>query len=483
MKTKQNITIIAKQHLQTYFIKISLLLILLMPTGLIGQNLTQEPKAELIEEVLDSLWVNPTSFFNKEDSNWNLLCETLQLIDSTKMTLITHSIYTDSLRERKNKIENESNAFDGLAGFLNKRSNKRKFRKYSRKKNSEFMDKNLNPDNKTVMIEGDSWFEYPLFLKDVTDQLEKKPNMAIYSMAAGGDWIANMISGLEYKTEYKKIKPDVFILSGGGNDMLQDNGLKRFVRNKPIDVNDPFLEDYKTYLVLRMSNRPVPLCKANFCPPEYHAYENSLNTLISKLDTTVIDKIVNGRRYINKDFYKFLVSLKLEYKILFETLHKINPSHFDSLKIITQGYDYAIPNSSKKFGFRLLLPNGIWLNDPLDSLGITGQKNKESIVMAMMFDFNEMLIELGKEYPNIYHVDVRGFIDYMQNSDNKKSGKYWFDELHPTNYIFQQIAEVYYSIIENKVEPHKRVFNMIDYFEQKKTQASLSGFNSQTTIL
>ncbi len=80
-----------------------------------------------------------------------------------------------------------------------------------------------------------------------------------------------------------------------------------------------------------------------------------------------------------------------------------------------------------------------------------------------MFDFNEMLIELGKEYPNIFHADVRGFTRYMEIRNNKKKGRYWFDELHPTNYIFKQIAEVYYDIISNN-EIDKRIFKVIDYY-------------------
>ena len=78
--------------------------------------------------------------------------------------------------------------------------------------------------------------------------------------------------------------------------------------------------------------------------------------------------------------------------------------------------------------------------------------------MAMMFDFNEMLIELGKEYPNIYHVDVRGFVHNMENRNDKKKGKYWFDEIHPKNYIFEKISEVYSAIIEDKTEKDIRVF-------------------------
>ena len=180
----------------------------------------------------------------------------------------------------------------------------------------------------------------------------------------------------------------------------------------------------------------------------------------------MLEKIVNGRRYLNKDYYRWLVTFKLEYKILFESLHKMDAVHFDSLKIITQGYDYAIPDASRRFGIQLFIKNGIWLKEPLEERGITDQYTQESIVMALIFDFNEMLIELGKEYPNIYHVDVRGFTRFLEVHDNKKAGAYWYDELHPVNEVFKEIAKTYIAIINDDLPKNKRVFGVIDYFRE-----------------
>ncbi len=112
------------------------------------------------------------------------------------------------------------------------------------------------------------------------------------------------------------------------------------------------------------------------------------------------------------------------------------------------------------------MQNGIRLKKSLESLGITDQYMQESIVMALIFDFNEMLIELGKEYENIYHVDVRGFTSYMEIYHDENPGSFWYDELHPTNQVFAKIAEQYVAIINNKLPKGKRVFRMIDYFDE-----------------
>ena len=60
-----------------------------------------------------------------------------------------------------------------------------------------------------------------------------------------------MVSGAEYQSEYQQIKPDVFIISGGGNDIVGDQGIKHFVTNHPMDKKSPFLENYRKYVVLR----------------------------------------------------------------------------------------------------------------------------------------------------------------------------------------------------------------------------------------
>ena len=69
----------------------------------------------------------------------------------------------------------------------------------------------------------------------------------------------------------------------------------------------------------------------------------------------------------------------------------------------------------------MFMQDRIWLKKPLESLSITDQYMQESIVIVLTFDFNEILIELGKEYKNIYHVDVRGFTRYLEVYNNEKN--------------------------------------------------------------
>jgi len=427
-----------------------------------SQNDSSQAEEKLVKELMDSLWLNPTSFFNKSDANWRLLCSNLQQINMEKLNQITYSVFHGS----NAIIENQSTSSEGFLGSLNKKSHKKKLKQFNKKMDQDFTNKTVFPDNKVVLIEGDSWFEFPLFLKEVTDNLMKQENLAIFSLASGGDWAANMISSGEYQSQYSKIKPDVFIISGGGNDLVEEKRLTKLVSKEPISKDDPFVNDYREYVILRQNNKAVPLCNANFCPAEYHAYADSMPGFEANINAETLEKIVNGRRYLNDNFYRWLVSFKLEYKILFESLHKIDSPHFHNIKIITQGYDYAVPNSNKKLGARLFMKNGKWLKKPLESIGICDQYTQESILMALMFDFNEMLIELGKEYPNIYHVDVRGFTSFLEIHDHQEAGAYWYDELHPTNIVFSEISKTYIAIINNRIPKNKRVFSVIEFFEE-----------------
>ena len=92
---------------------------------------------------------------------------------------------------------------------------------------------------------------------------------------------------------------------------------------------------------------------------------------------------------------------------------------------------------------------------------------QQSVVKTIIFEVNEMLIELGKEYNNVYHVDSRGITAFYAKLKGRKPGSYWHDELHPNSKIFGIIAKEYLDIINNKTPEDKHVINVIDAFSKK----------------
>ena len=427
----------------TLWIIVSFFITSLSPT--FGQNKNLDNTIE-VSRLMDSLWLNPNSFINHDAPNWIRLNQHLENVDFLQINEIIHSIFFG----KNSFMLNKSHAYEGFIGTLNKSANEKKIKKYHKKIKKGFRDNQKYPDNKVVLVEGDSWFEYPIFLKDITDFLVKKPNLAVYSHAHGSDWIANMISSLQFEYDYIKIKPDVFIISGGGNDFLADYRLSNFLLLKPINKEDKLIVNYKKYVKQRILS----------------SKENQDSYL---LDTALINQITNGRRYLNMNAYRFLASLKIEYKMLFESLRKADTSRFSQVKIITQGYDFAIPTFKRKFGSAMLFSNGEWLKEPLMMNGIVDKETQQDIIKTIMFEINEMLIELGKEYDNMYHIDLRGFISSYEKSNHKRKGFYWHDELHPKSVVFKEIADIYYAIIEEKIpEDHKIVEAIYTYEHARK---------------
>lgn len=99
----------------------------------------------------------------------------------------------------------------------------------------------------------------------------------------------------------------------------------------------------------------------------------------------------------------------------------------------------------------LFFKNGVWLKLPLQLKGIKDQHIQEAILYAMIFDFNEMMISVTKNYKNVHHIDCRGL--------NTKTS--WYNELHPESKVFKKIGQAYQDCIDGKItEQHIVVKNL-----------------------
>lgn len=72
--------------------------------------------------------------------------------------------------------------------------------------------------------EGDSWFQYPFLLDDVIDHLFDP--WAIYSCSAAGDLLKDIARQDEIVSAVLSEKPDILLLSAGGNDVLGGGALQ-----------------------------------------------------------------------------------------------------------------------------------------------------------------------------------------------------------------------------------------------------------------
>lgn len=99
-----------------------------------------------------------------------------------------------------------------------------------------------------LVSEGDSWFQYPILLADVIDQLDD--DFAIRSLGAAGDLIKDMVAQDELVATVAAENPDAVLLSGGGNDLLGEGRLVKAL--KPFDpsfgIEDYVTEDFEATL-------------------------------------------------------------------------------------------------------------------------------------------------------------------------------------------------------------------------------------------
>ena len=292
-------------------------------------------------------------------------------------------------------------------------------RRYFRKINNGFVGR--HHDNRVIVAEGDSWFQF--IGDDIISWLSQSPNYAIYSIAYAGDWLSNIILEGKYVEELSIHKPSAFLVSGGGNDLVGSNRLAIMTCRDP----------HKTLPVKR--NDIGELLKTGGCTPQQ------------------AQQILAVQPHILPEFYSFLLILKCQYYLLFKSLSK--SEDLKTMAIITQGYDYVIPQRGTRFDgdvwyqpfINKLIGSGRWLSQPLMIRGIPHQHEhlkdmQRSIMVAMVFELNEMFIDLAKrqEFKFLYHIDCR---------NNANGLKDWFDELHLKPLAFKRVADAYEECLKN----------------------------------
>jgi len=344
-------------------------------------------------------------------------------IDEQDLSLIIQRIY-DLNDEQVQKIA----ALAPLMAKVDDLKNSQRNSKFIRKIKAEFRN---GPGNKVVLVEGDSWFNYPILLSDVIDWIGMEDNIAVYSIAAGGDWLLNMLSEKKYVEQLSTMHPDVFIISAGGNDLLGNNRLAAMV--DPSGRSHEFVNNEWTKCLIHNA-------KADLDPHRFN----------------------NGLHYISKDFFALLMFFQLQYYYIFNGI--LASGKFPGIKIITQGYDYAQPSYESGFGFkiwrwykpfaRLFLGHGTWLKTPLNLRGIIDQRVQRDIIYAMIYLFNEMMIETGQifqrqaGYNCVFHIDSRDAI----GDDG------WTDELHPLPENFKKTGKAFIDCINGVPSPNGLVY-------------------------
>lgn len=385
------------------------------------------------KEVLEKILSSPKDVTRNDINmliNYPILNERINSSDLKKLFL---SIYDF------NNTSELGQADVGILGWLNKRSNKKRNKKFFKR-----LKKDLN--HKKIYVEGDSWFQHPL-IRDLIDNIDKQARKqdllyAIYCSAMGGEWWINVIEDGDYLPEISLIKPSVILLSGGGNDIVGGKKVSNLVN----PGKGYFKSVFENISASELSNTI-----------DSHPYLNQvLNVKDDVLTKEQKQALIYGLTVISKEFYSLMWTFELMYKYVIKKIR----IKFPEIKIITQGYDFSIPSYKKgpspiKFLINWFTKNGHWLADALNLAGVEPDKQKD-VILTLIYFFNELLVSIAEDSnfgKNLFHIDSRGVSD----GDIRN----WYDEMHVKPKIFKKIAKTYIDCIE-KESPDRSVFKVGD---------------------
>ncbi len=330
-----------------------------------------------------------------------------------------------------NEIPTGSGADTGLAGRLNRAEREHREREYLRAVREGRCEK-----RPVLVAEGDSWFQFPgltllrmgrlrvhvEFVREIIDHLIKSKRYCIRSIAAGGDWLSNMLRTRDYIEPLSRIEPDAFLFSGGGNDLLADGRVGNMVRHKR-RLSEP--EEFTRRADELVRRR----CGAG-------------NGAGVKLDH---ERYALGAKFLSKDFVSFMNLTLVQCFLFFSSLAN---SKLHTMAIVTQGYDYPIPTRKSTASWYSLrrwinkgLGSGKWLWMPLEQKRLD-EREKRAVAYALITEFNELMIALAQcgHFPRLYHVDLRGVA---------RSDRDWYDEIHLTSEAFGRAAAVYEACLSD----------------------------------
>jgi hypothetical protein len=236
----------------------------------------------------------------------------------------------------------------GLIDILN--ANARKARRALYRQRVE-----ANPRIKKIVSEGDSWHLFPVIIDELIDQLNKDKTLAIFSADAAGDTAANMWAERQESNKgfLKSImmeRPQVFLLNGGGNDLLQ---ARKGPDGKMIGNLFFHLKDFQPGMTAKQLLRPS-------IDAEYETAIGHLGNMIAKAAAF--------------DFVK---------------------------KVVIHGYDYSFPDDD------------VWLGKPMAMRGIKGAALQRSVVIELIDRVHTRLHALAQSFAatgKVAYVDVRGAV-------------------------------------------------------------------------
>ncbi|MEP3890953.1 MAG: hypothetical protein ABJN69_10830 [Hellea sp.] len=257
-----------------------------------------------------------------------------------------------------------------------------------------------------IVSEGDSWFQFPIIIKDVVDHL--KQDYLIYSVGAAGDTAQNMVFGdidskrTEYMQAISKLRDDNLTVDGlmfsaAGNDIIGTN--KETGKSSLFDILKPFNGD--------------------------------ANDIVGHINFSIF---VNKLNFLQTAYLKVISTIRSDPTI-------------SNIPIFVHGYDYVFPHpwENDERNPKYAAKNE-WLGDPLDERGIMDMQLRRNIIKFLLDHLHDMLNSLAQDsnQTNVWVIDCRGVMDDLTD---------WNDEIHGTSSGFEKIAGEFRNVMDAVLKP------------------------------
>lgn len=241
-----------------------------------------------------------------------------------------------------------------------------------------------------LVAEGDSWFDYPPGL-DLLDNLKQSFGYDIFKVAEAGDTLENMAYGTEIRLDFSRRPP-------------------------------PLIETMRAI----QEHRPRALLLSA-----------GGNHLVGDAFMAYLNHVDSGRALLREDYLQFMVLTVFRegYRHIIRQARAIQPE----LPVVVHGYAYAIPDGRAvinfPFGFKFVGP---WLLPALARKGVARPAEREDVVRRLIDLFNEMLMDLAREDPNVRYVDLRPLV----------TRKDWANELHLKSGAYLRGAAAFDAVLQ-----------------------------------
>jgi len=223
---------------------------------------------------------------------------------------------------------------------------------YRKRRLNRFRSEVANNVGKPILLaEGDSWFEYPVWLTDIIDYLSD--NYSIYCLSAAGDELQGMVAEPEYKKHLDKLinkqglEVQGILLSGGGNDIVGET-----------------------------------------------LYDMLHNNRSDSATESLINKAAFKRKF--QDIHGYYT----------EAIEFISET-YPEIPIFIHGYDHANPLPDQGFS---IPPRDGWLGKWMRKRGIHDENTQQEIVRILIDDFCSSQNQLATSHDMVTFIDCRGLV-------------------------------------------------------------------------